>query len=99
MHVMSTTTIPNLQVLVKLVDLMSRHRFEEIGAFLHAVAPDEERILGNHPLKKILPIHNYMKSKCLEVYQPLQELSVDERMVKSKARTHFRQYNRNKVGL
>ena len=37
-----------------------------------------------------------MKRKCLEFYQPLQQLSIDERMVKSKARTHFRQYIRNK---
>lgn len=34
--------------------------------------------------------------KCLEFYQPLRELSIDERMVKSKARSHFRQYIRNK---
>ena len=34
--------------------------------------------------------------KCLELYQPLRELAVDKRMVKSKARTHFRQYIRNK---
>ena len=31
-----------------------------------------------------------------ELYQPLQQLSVDERMLRSKARTHFRQYIRNK---
>ncbi len=38
----------------------------------------------------------HIKGKCLELYQPLQELSVDERMVKSKARTHVRQYIKDK---
>ena len=64
-----------------LMELMSRHRFEEIGCFLHVVSKDEERKLGNHPLKKILPLFMSMKLKCLALYQPLCELSVDERMV------------------
>lgn len=33
---------------------------------------------------------------CALYYQPLRELSVDERGVESKARSHFRQYVRNK---
>lgn len=37
-----------------------------------------------------------MKQRCLELCQPLPQLSIGERMVKSKARTHFRQYIRNK---
>ena len=37
-----------------------------------------------------------MKRKCRELYQPLQQLSVDERMVKSKVRTRFRQYMKDK---
>ena len=37
-----------------------------------------------------------MQAKCLELYQPLQQISVDERMVKSKARSKFRQYMKNK---
>ena len=84
------------QFMVRLLQLMSRNRFETIGSFLHIVTPAEEVQLANHPLKKILPLHDYIKGKCLEVYQPLQELSVDERMVKSKARTHFRQYIKDK---
>jgi hypothetical protein len=82
--------------MVKLSDLLSRHRFEEIGSFLHAVTPEEKREFASHPLKKILPLHNYLKKRCFDVYQPLRELSVDERMVKSKARTHFKQYIWNK---
>ena len=37
-----------------------------------------------------------MKAKCFEFYQPRKEISIDERMVKSKSRCHFRQYMRNK---
>ena len=37
-----------------------------------------------------------IKASCSEYYQPLQELSIDERMVKLKARSHFCQYIRNK---
>ena len=36
------------------------------------------------------------RSDCLEFYHLLQELSIDEHMVKSKARTHICQYIRNK---
>ena len=76
---------------------MSRNRFESIGSFLHVVTPTEEAQLASHRLKKILPLHNYVKRRCMDLYQPLQELSIDERMVKSKARTHFRQYIKNKA--
>ena len=91
-----TCSHPILQFLVRLSEFMSRHRYEEIGAFLHVVTPDEERALQNHPLRKILPLHNDIKKKCLQFYQPLRELSVDEQIVHSKARTHFRQYLPNK---
>lgn len=52
--------------------------------------------MQNDPLKKIRPIYDKIKAKCLDLYQPLRELLVDERMVKSKARSSFRQYIRNK---
>ena len=84
------------QHLVQLSRLLSRDRFEHIASFLHLVTPSEEAQLSQHMLKKILPFHQHVKQRCLELYQPLQQLSIDERMVKSKARTHFRQYIRNK---
>lgn len=84
------------QFMIRLLQLMSRNRFEAIGSFLHVVTPTEEAQLADHPLKKILPLHNYIKNKCMELYQPLKEISIDERIVKSKARTHFRQYIKNK---
>ena len=91
-------TLPSLssQVLIRLMDLMTRNRFEAISSFLHIVTPAEEDQLAGDPLNKIRPLYDRMKAKCLEYYQPLRELSVDERMVKSKSRTHFRQYIRNK---
>lgn len=85
----SSQFMVNLQVI-------NRKWFEAIGSFLHAVTPAEEVQLASHSWKKILPLHIYVKSKCLQLYQPLQELSVDERMVKGKAQTHFRQYMKDK---
>ena len=85
-----------LQFLIRLHDLMTRHQFEAISAFLHVVTESEEAAHRDHPLRKVLPIHNLLKQTCLQLYQPLKELSIDERMVKSKARTHLRQYIRNK---
>jgi hypothetical protein len=84
------------QYLINLHRLMTRDRFEHIAAFFHVVTPEEEIENAQHPLKKILPLHLHIKKRCLDLYQPLQQLSVDERMVKSKARTKFRQYIRNK---
>ena len=75
----------NAQVILRLNELMSRNRFEAIGAFFHIVTPGEERANSRHPLRKILPLHELMKEKCRQFYQPLQQLSVDERMVRSKA--------------
>lgn len=86
----------NSQYLVHLSQLLTRDRFEQIASFLHVVTASEEAQLAQHRLKKILPLQEVVKRKCLDLYQPLQQLSIDERMVKSKTRTHFRQYIRNK---
>ena len=57
---------------------------------------EEEAQNSADPLKKVRPFYDHVKEKCRSLYQPLQELSVDERMVKSKARSHFKQYICNK---
>ena len=49
-------------------------------------------MFGNSPAVVIF----YIKHKCFEFYQSVKELSVDERMVKGKARSHLIQYMRNK---
>ena len=81
---------------MRLIELMSRNRFETISAFLHVVKPSEEATLAEDPLKKVRPLYDNIKDKCLLYYQPLQELSVDERLMKSKAHSKFKQYIRNK---
>lgn len=76
--------------------LMSCNRFETISLFFHLVTVRQEEEKKDHPLRKVLPLHSHMKEKCFELYQPFAHLSIDECMVKSKARSHFRQYIRNK---
>ena len=84
------------QYLVRLQELMTCQRFELIGTFLHIVTTEEEEASKEDPLRKIRPLYDHIKQRCFDLYQPLQQLSVDERMVKSKARTHFVQYMKNK---
>ena len=45
---------------------------------------------------KVQPLVDYVKRKWFEFYQPRQQVAVDERMVKSKARSHLIQYMHNK---
>ena len=71
----------NTQCILRLNEHMTRNRFEAIASFFHIFTPEEENSFGDNPLRKILP---------------LQQLSCDERMVKSKARTRFRQYMKDK---
>ena len=84
------------QYLSKLHDLMTCQRFELIGCFLHVVTSEEEDALAANRLKKLQPYLEHIKSNSLTYYQPLQHLCVDERMVKSKCRSHMVQYMRNK---
>ena len=75
---------------------MTCQRFELIGCFLHVVTPEEEELANGDRLRKLRPYLDHLKTNCLTYYQPLQCLSVDERMVKSKSRSHMVQYMRNK---
>ena len=77
---------------MRLHDFMSHNKFQAINTFLHVVSVDEELQNEGDALKKVHPLHDHVKKAALEYYQPLQELSVDERMVKSKGRSQFRQY-------
>ena len=75
---------------------MTRAHFETINAYFHIVTPQEETQNNNDPIKKVCGFYNVVKTRCSELYQPLQQLSVDKGMVKSKARTHFCQSICNK---
>ena len=67
---------------------MSRDRFKGIQGMLHI----SDIIDKDDKLVKIRPLIEHMKSKCKELYQPKVNVSVDERMVKSKARSGMRQF-------
>ena len=84
------------QYLVRLQDLLTCQQFELIGTFLHVVTKEEEESMQDDRLRKLKPLVDHIKNKCQEYYQPLQQLSVDERMVKSKARCKMIQYMKNK---
>ena len=55
------------QILVRLSELLTCERYEVIGTFLHLVTPEEESALSGNRLCKILPLHNYIKSKCSDL--------------------------------
>ena len=48
--------------------------------------------MEDDPLRKICPLYQHIKDKCSMLYQPLQNVNADERMVKRKAPCHLAQY-------
>ena len=77
---------------------LSRNRFESLMYFLHVVTQeDEERFKNdNDKLAKVRPLSDHINRKSSMYCQPEKEISVDERMVRSKARFSFKQYICNK---
>ena len=73
---------------------LSHKRFVAIMAALQC--HDYKTANPNDPLAKIRPIYNLIRKKLSDLYYPHQFISVDERMVKSKARFFFKQYIMNK---
>lgn len=72
-------------------------QLELVTTFIHIITPAEENISIGNPIRKPQPLIDHIKNKCFELYQPLkEEVSVDEQMVKSKARCHFKQYMESK---
>ena len=74
--------------------ILSRDRFSALMAFLHVVDPDTED--PGDKLRKVNAFVTYFKSRCLSLYQPKQNVAIDERMVKSRHRSGIRQYIRDK---
>ena len=72
--------------------MISRDRFIALLSMLHVVDPNNE----TDKLRKVRPLLDMFKSKCRELYQPDQNVAVDERFVKSKHRSGIRQYIKNK---
>ena len=78
---------------------MSRNRFLLILKYLHFnnnahhVPRGQE---GYDPLFKIRPVYDYIRQRFGEVYQPEQQLSLDESTIGWRGNLHFRCYNPTK---
>ena len=72
---------------------MSRDRFKALLGMLHVDSGSEEK---ENKLRKISPFISTLKEKCQALFQPYQQVAVDERIVKSKHRSRIRQYIKNK---
>ena len=69
---------------------ISRKRFEEISRYLHFV--DREALPargspGYHRLQRVKPVVDAVRERCLAVYRPGANLSVDEAMIPFKGKT------------
>jgi len=75
--------------------MISRGRFIALFAILHIVDPGNETDKADK-LRKVRPLLDIFKARCRELYQPDQNVAVDERLVKSEHRSGIRQYIKNK---
>ena len=66
-----------------------KDRFKALMATLHIVDLGDED--ENDQLRKVIGFINSVKSKCKALYQPFQQVAVDERIVRSKHRSGIRQ--------
>ena len=74
--------------------ILSRNRYQALSAFLHVVDP--ANATPGYKLRKVEEFLAAFKERCKVLYQPMQKLAVDERMVKSKHRSGIRQYMKDK---
>uniref|UniRef100_A0A1X7TL80 PiggyBac transposable element-derived protein domain-containing protein n=1 Tax=Amphimedon queenslandica TaxID=400682 RepID=A0A1X7TL80_AMPQE len=73
-------------------EVFSHNIFESFLAFLYVVEDNEKKLIEfGDKLCKVRPLNNHIMEKCQELYQPHCEVSIDEQMVRSKARFSFRQ--------
>uniref|UniRef100_A0A673I8T7 PiggyBac transposable element-derived protein domain-containing protein n=1 Tax=Sinocyclocheilus rhinocerous TaxID=307959 RepID=A0A673I8T7_9TELE len=83
--------------------VMSRDRFLAISCNLHISGPmedaenDKKRGTEEYDcLHRVQPVLDIMRNRCMSVYHPRQNISVDERMIATKARIFFKQYMKAK---
>ncbi|KAM4604656.1 piggyBac transposable element-derived protein 4-like [Polymixia lowei] len=83
--------------------VMSRDRFVAIATNLHISDPaedaanDEKRGTEEYDtLHRVRPLLDMLRNRCMSRYHPKQHISVDERMVATKARLSFKQYMKAK---
>ena len=74
--------------------ILPRQRYFAILAMLHVVDPATEEPANK--LRKVESFVDHFKNKCSELYKPRQHVAIDERMVKSRHRSGFRQYIKDK---
>ena len=62
--------------------------------FLHVVDKEDETQLkaNNDKLAKVRPLRDHLNERCKKFCQPNMEVSIDERIVHSKAHFSFKQY-------
>uniref|UniRef100_A0A8C4RLY1 PiggyBac transposable element-derived protein domain-containing protein n=1 Tax=Erpetoichthys calabaricus TaxID=27687 RepID=A0A8C4RLY1_ERPCA len=84
--------------------VMSRDRFLAISWSLHLCDPSDDKknqqkkgTDGFDCLFKVKHLHDELVSSCKSFYQPDRHLSIDERMVATKARIGLKQYVKNKA--
>ncbi|XP_015774285.1 PREDICTED: piggyBac transposable element-derived protein 4-like [Acropora digitifera] len=73
---------------------MDRTRLKALMAMLCVVDPGNE--VEGDKLRKVKPLLDIFKQKFQELYQPRQNVAIDERIVKSKHRSGIKQFNKDK---
>lgn len=72
--------------------VMSRDRFCVIKRYLHVVDNSLNSPTNTDKLWKVRPMIELLQEKCISMYSPHQQLSVDESMIGTKCRLSFLQY-------
>ena len=73
---------------------MSKRRYKQIQTFLKV--SDYRTENANDRLTKVRFLTEYIRRKCIKLWQPREHISIDERMVANKGRYSFRQYIKDK---
>jgi hypothetical protein len=101
---MAVVNLPNVECYWKKATLfhglwaryfMSKLKFKAIQSFLKVCNAETENNKDDK-LCKVRFLHDYIRRKCMKHYQPYQNVSVDERMVRNKGRFTFRQFIKDK---